>query len=118
MTSKEIREMDISDSRNGSNPCLELQIILLREIAAQLAESNEGARKTVKSVPPLKPKYEMCDTVFPSGEKCVRPKNHHEWSKAKCSPTVKFMEYSADTQCEEAQIRVIENKKIAKMRKK
>ena len=64
---------------------------------------------------PKKLKYELCDTVFPSGEKCVRPKNHHEWSKAKCSPTVKFMEYPADTQCEEAHLRVLENKAIRKL---
>ena len=64
---------------------------------------------------PKKRKYELCDTVFPSGEKCVRPKNHHEWSKAKCSPTVRFMEYSSDTQCEEAKLRVLENKAIRKV---
>ena len=56
MTSKEIREMDISDSRNGSDPCLELQVILLREIAAQLAESNEGIRLLVP-----KPACRRCD---------------------------------------------------------
>lgn len=63
-------------------------------------------------VAPPATKYELCDTVFPSGEKCVRPKDHHTWSKAKCSPTVKFMEYSANTQCEEARMRQIENKRI------
>jgi len=58
--------------------------------------------------------YELCDTVFPSGAKCVRPKNHHEWSKAKCSPAPKFMEYSAVSQSAEAKLRTIENKRIAK----
>ena len=60
--------------------------------------------------PIRKPKYELCDTVFPSGEKCVRPKNHQQWSKAMCSPTPKFMEYSAVSQSEEAKLRTTENK--------
>jgi hypothetical protein len=104
MTSEEIR------NNCGAGP------YWLREIAAQLAELNENIKR--ERVPRPKPEYELCDTVFPSGEKCVRPKNHHKWSKPECSPTIKFMEYSADTQCEEARIRVIENKKIAAMEKK
>jgi hypothetical protein len=106
MTSEDIR------NNCGSTP------YWLREIAAQLAELNENIKRERVSQPKPKPEYELCDTVFPSGEKCVRPKNHHKWSQAACSPTIKFMEYSADTQCEEAKIRVIENEKIAKMRKK
>lgn len=124
MTADEIRETNYGE------------VAYLREIAAQIAELNENIKLmqqlhtvlretaekdnfTCEAGPvidkPKKLKYELCDTVFPSGEKCVRPKNHHEWSKAKCSPTVKFMEYSADTQCEEAHLRVLENKAIRKL---
>ena len=86
---------------------------LLRKIG--LAEKGNPTCEAGPGIDKKKRKYELCDTVFHSGEKCVRPKNHHEWSKAKCSPTVKFMEYSADTQCEEARLRVLENKAIRKL---
>lgn len=79
------------------------------EVEAWLA-AYEAEYPAIKD--PVKPKYELCDTVFPDGRKCVRPKNHHEWSKAKCSPTIKFMEYSANTQAKEAELRVEANKKI------
>lgn len=41
MNAKEIRQMDISESKLGSNPCAEIQVVISREIAAQLAEQNE-----------------------------------------------------------------------------
>jgi hypothetical protein len=41
MSSEEIRAIDIDDAKNGLQPTLELIVLFLREIAAQLAERNE-----------------------------------------------------------------------------
>ena len=94
-------------------PMVKHAAFLLREIAGGEA-GNFTSECGPKEPSKTKPKYELCDTVFPSGEKCVRPKNHHGWSKTKCSPTVKFMEYSAVSQSEKAKVRVLENKAIRK----
>lgn len=111
-----VRTLDFSGNAISATLFGAVQVInALQEVNGDeplgYVEIKKEKRKKVPT-PTTGPKYELCDTVFPSGEKCVRPKNHTDWSKAKCSPTCKFMEYSADTQIAESKLRQIENKII------
>jgi len=53
----------------------------LKEMAKLVANYQDIKAELAAHQGEEKPKYELCDTVFPSGEKCARPKNHHEAHK-------------------------------------
>ena len=107
-----IRTIDFSGNSIGASLFGAVQIVnALQEINGQEPLGYVEVPKAKKSKAP-KPKYELCDTVLPSGEKCVRPKDHNF---SKCSPKMKFMEYCADTQVTEARARQSANKEIRRL---
>ena len=58
MNSSEIRRIDISEAKCGSGPRDELLVLLQREIAAQLADINEGIRLLVPYHPSEQDEHE------------------------------------------------------------